>query len=951
MKTSARVCAGLLLAVVVAVNPLSAIGVRAQETAPGEEPSAQAQTDGGAKAAALGYAEYKQAHAQAGPGGSSFEIQVDAYAENSTSASRMEDGSVLTAEEGTVEWAFTVPQSGFYHICIDYLPVLSKGGTIERALYLDGSIPFAEARNLTFSRAFQDDGPVKTDVNDNHIRPKQVEVTQWMTAVLRDPSELVQEELQFYLEAGQHVLKLESLREQLQIRRIQFLPAEAPIRYEDYLAEHQASPQENAGEEPVRLEAEQAHLKSDSTIYMLNDRSPSSYPQSPVKVRYNTIGGDKWEIAGQWIEWEVAIPADGYYQIATRFRQDTYSGGYVSRRLTIDGELPFQEASSLQFMFGDSWQTAAVGGEEPYLFYLTKGVHTIRMNVTMGAMASTLDAVDSILDTLNRAYLSILVITGSEPDVYRDYNFTALIPDVIEEFAAAQKQLQQVVEDLNNESGMRGSHAATLEKLIITLGNMVDDPESIAQNFTTFKDDLTSVGTWLLDSRLQPLELDALFFIPQGQELPDTEINFWQSLVFQVQAFFLSFVEDYNSLSSGVTEGQLASGEAIKVWIATGRDQSMIIQQLADQYFTPDHNVKVNLQLVAAGSILPSILGGTAPDVTLSMTVTDPLNYAIRHAVTDLTEFPDLDEVLERFSPSVLESYTFEGQVFALPETMSFPMMFVRTDIFEQLGISPPETWDDFYSIISVLQRNRLQIGFPTASNGLKIFLYQAGGELYNSERTASALDSEESIESLKTLTDLFLLYGLPVTYDFANRFRSGEMPLGIADYTMYNQLTVFAPDIKGLWQMYPIPGTVQEDGTIQNASPCTSTAVMMLSSTKNKENAWEFMKWWTSKETQIQYSVEMESILGPSAKQPVSNMEALDSLPWSPSEYKSLATQMKNLAGTPELPGGYYTDRTISFIFTSIYNNRISPDAAVMAYIGELNEEITRKRNEFGLK
>ena len=39
--------------------------------------------------------------------------------------------------------------------------------------------------------------------------------------------------------------------------------------------------------------------------------------------------------------------------------------------------------------------------------------------------------------------------------------------------------------------------------------------------------------------------------------------------------------------------------------------------------------------------------------------------------------------------------------------------MFYRTDIFEELGIEPPETWEDLYRIIPVLQRNNMEIGLP----------------------------------------------------------------------------------------------------------------------------------------------------------------------------------------------------------------------------------------------
>ena len=52
------------------------------------------------------------------------------------------------------------------------------------------------------------------------------------------------------------------------------------------------------------------------------------------------------------------------------------------------------------------------------------------------------------------------------------------------------------------------------------------------------------------------------------------------------------------------------------MWYTAGRDQAQILRQLVDYEFTPESNVSVELKLVAAGSLLPSILAGVGPDVT-----------------------------------------------------------------------------------------------------------------------------------------------------------------------------------------------------------------------------------------------------------------------------------------------------------------------------------------------
>lgn len=888
-------------------------------------------------------------------------IQAEDYSEDSSSVLKVEDGIVMTNSEGAVNWKFQVPKDGLYNLKFQYYPTISKGGSIERTIYIDGQLPCEEVSNITFSRAYKNAEEIQTDANGNHIRPEQTEVYMPMEMIVRDPAELIAKDLEFYLTAGEHILTLVSNRELLDLKTITFSCVREMITYEDYLKKYEKNGNKNEKVKTFYVEGEDAALKSNSTLYPITDKDVSTTPQDPVKIRLNSIGSSKWQTAGQWLEWEFEIEKAGFYHITPRFKQNAYDGAYVTRRILIDNEIPFAEASNICFEYDNSWQTESLGdGQQEYQFYFTEGTHTLRMYVTLGDMAKYITRVSDVLNSLNEDYLSILIITGSNPDIYRDYSFTTLIPEVIEDFEKQREELLNVIEDIKKETNTGGSYTSSLLTMTVILEKMIDDPESIAKYFTTYKDDLTALGDWLQQAQLQPLEIEKIYFSPANLETPDGEKGLFGKLIFKVKAFFLSFFEDYETIGAGITEEDIANNNVITVWIATGRDQSELIQYLSDNYFTTETGIKVKLQLVSAGSILPSVLGGNAPDIVMSVGSDAPLNYAIRNAVADLTQFEDLDEVLERFSPEVMKSYTFNDSVYALPETMSFPMMFVRQDVFEEMGIEAPQTWDAFYDTIADLQANHLQIGFPvnteisTISNantmGYKIFLYQNGGSIYNADLTKSVMDSEISVQAFNTWTDLFTLYGLPVSYNSLNRFRSGEMPLVIADYTFYNSLAVFAPEIKGEWTMLPIPGTVDADGNINYSAPCDSSAIMIMEQSENKEKAWEFLKWWTEAETQGKYANEMEGILGVSAKQPVSNLEALSRLSWSEKEYASLSKQMQQLAGTPELPGSYMMSRTIDFSFNSVYTQNSNPTTVISDYLSQLNEEIQRKRKEFGL-
>lgn len=45
--------------------------------------------------------------------------------------------------------------------------------------------------------------------------------------------------------------------------------------------------------------------------------------------------GQNWSEPGQWIEWTIDVPADGYYELHFRYRQDGVKGLPTNRILTL----------------------------------------------------------------------------------------------------------------------------------------------------------------------------------------------------------------------------------------------------------------------------------------------------------------------------------------------------------------------------------------------------------------------------------------------------------------------------------------------------------------------------------------------------------------------------------------------------------------------------------------
>jgi ABC-type glycerol-3-phosphate transport system substrate-binding protein len=188
----------------------------------------------------------------------------------------------------------------------------------------------------------------------------------------------------------------------------------------------------------------------------------------------------------------------------------------------------------------------------------------------------------------------------------------------------------------------------------------------------------------------------------------------------------------------------------------------------------------------------------------------------------------------------------------------------------------------------------------------------------------------------------------------FLNRFRSGETPIGIVGYDMYNTLAVSAPEIRGKWDFALLPGTLEYDENgnqyVDHQGAASGMSMMMMGTTKKPYEAWVFMDWFTDADTQVTYAREIEAILGAAARHNTANVAAFTRLAWSESEKEVLMAQWVETVGVPEVAGGYYTGRNLENAFREVVNNNFNPRQILSDYIRTINSEIDRKREEFGL-
>ncbi|NMA55826.1 MAG: extracellular solute-binding protein [Firmicutes bacterium] len=865
-----------------------------------------------------------------------------------------EGTALYTEERGFVEWTVNVPEAGLYNLEILYYPVQGRGSEIVREITINGEKLFAGSESLIFHRVFSDAGPFLRDSAGNEIRPQQVENPRWRRVYLADPLGFVMEPFLFYFEEGINTIRLSSVAEPMLIAEMRLKQAPRPPAYAEALEEFEKAGYTATKGHQIFVQGEDATIRSSPSLFAVSDQGdPTLMPYHPAEIRLNSFGGHRWQVLGDWATWEFEVPESGLYEIAIKSKQDVRRGVFSTRRIRIDGEVPYRELDSVGFNYSPRYEMKRLGldtHDEPFLFYLEKGKHEISLEAVLGDLADLLFLTEEALYELTSIYRSIIMITSTTPDPMRSYQLDRRIPNLLKRLDEQSRVLTEMAIEFESLTGQRGGHLATLTDLSRMLDRMVDKPESIPNLLKEYRDGIGSLGTWVMDTRNQPLQIDYMVISSPGEKLPRATPTRWEVFMHEIRAFLASFVHDYTGVLD-ISETESASDlKSIKVWIGSGRDQAHILKQMIEDDFTPQTGIQVKLELVndMQSLLIPTIIAGTQPDVALGAANMD---LAFRGAVHDLSKFPDFEEVSQRFRKSALLSFRFRDQVFALPETQNFPMLFYRKDILTDLGQGVPQTWDDLYALLPELHNNHLEFGMAPNMGTYATFLYQKGVALYKEDAIAANLESEAAIATFEQMTNLYTQSGLPLQYDFINRFRMGEMPLAVADYGEYNTLAVFAPELRGAWGMAPIPGTVQPDGTINRTAPHNTGGAIILDNSENKDEAWEFLKWWTSTESQVRFGREMEALMGAAARYATANVEAMQRLPWTMEERDNLNTQWEWVEGMPPVLGGYYITRQFDWLFRAVVLQNEPVRESVLDYSREINREITRKRIEFGLE
>ncbi|WP_407320358.1 extracellular solute-binding protein [Isoptericola halotolerans] len=282
------------------------------------------------------------------------------------------------------------------------------------------------------------------------------------------------------------------------------------------------------------------------------------------------------------------------------------------------------------------------------------------------------------------------------------------------------------------------------------------------------------------------------------------------------------------------------------------------IDQAVDAFNASHDDIQVTLETITAGpdggyaKMLSAVQAGDPADVVQLGYDAIP-DFLVNDALEDITDHVAHAE--DTFVPWQWQSGVFGDRVYAVPQASGPLGQFYRQDIFEDLGIEYPETWEEYYEAAKVIRESdpdRYITAFAFNQAPWLIGLSQQGGaEWFTAEDDAwtVSIDDETTLTVAEFWQKLIDEDLVKVEADFSNEWnadlQNGNIVTWISGSWADAILRGTAPDTAGNWAVGAVPQW--SAGEDVSATWAGGSASAVLKGSEHPEAAAEFALWLNS--------------------------------------------------------------------------------------------------------
>ena len=313
------------------------------------------------------------------------------------------------------------------------------------------------------------------------------------------------------------------------------------------------------------------------------------------------------------------------------------------------------------------------------------------------------------------------------------------------------------------------------------------------------------------------------------------------------------------------TDATSSDGESITLTMGNHPWQRGIEPLIAE--FEQESGIDVNVETFAEQQARDRIqlnLQSRSPAMDVYMTLPSregPL-FASSGYYEPLDDFlagaPD-DYAADDFSTGALDGMKVDGTTYAVPVNVEGPVLYYRTDLFEQYGLTPPTTVEELEQVAAAIKERGevTPITLRGASAALPFTFgpfFHGTGESWTTEDGAPNFDNPGAVEAIDQYATLAREYGPPgvINYSFTESstlFAQGQVAMELESSNEISSISdPGSSTVADAIGVVPVPA-----GSAGPAPTVLSWGIAMSPFSENKDAAWEFMQWATSPQTQLQ--------------------------------------------------------------------------------------------------
>jgi len=212
---------------------------------------------------------------------------------------------------------------------------------------------------------------------------------------------------------------------------------------------------------------------------------------------------------------------------------------------------------------------------------------------------------------------------------------------------------------------------------------------------------------------------------------------------------------------------------------------------------------------------------------------------------------PEFDT--EPFFDSLLAAFQFDGQTYGLPKDASPLALFTNPDLLAEAGVEPPTTWDELRSAAEALTSDDVA-GLCVGSELPRIgaFIYQAGGAIYNEDKTELTIAEPEAVEGIDLYLDLHDAGTLQTPSDIGAGWCGEAFGLGKAAMTMEGNWLV--PAMENDFPDTPYEIAELPQGA-QQGNLAFTVSYSIGADSENKDAAWVLLQYLTGPEGMAEWT------------------------------------------------------------------------------------------------